>query len=216
MKIDDLFSDPESVKILYALRNMQAFTTTELSNICRLSYEQTQLVVEKLIHSEFLFIWGKRNRKYYRLIDKKLADQISQKFSDFNHHIELKERKIQDSELAECRSCYGHLAGKVGIGICKAMIEQKIIISKDEKFSLSHKGIEFFKSLNISDNDILNNLRPCLDFSERKYHLSGKLGDEMLTQMIKLNWLKRKGTSRKLALTPIGKQEIKIRLGIEF
>jgi hypothetical protein len=46
--------------------------------------------------------------------------------------------------------------------------------------------------------------RACLDWSERRYHIGGRLGADMLHRATELDWLKRRPDSRALALTRKG------------
>jgi hypothetical protein len=47
--------------------------------------------------------------------------------------------------------------------------------------------------------------QPCLDWSERRYHLKGLVGARILDRLMKLGWLKSVPGSRALQLTPSGK-----------
>jgi hypothetical protein len=47
--------------------------------------------------------------------------------------------------------------------------------------------------------------QPCLDWSERRYHLKGLVGMRILDRLLELGWLKSVPGSRALQLTPSGK-----------
>ena len=47
--------------------------------------------------------------------------------------------------------------------------------------------------------------QPCLDWSERRYHLKGVVGAELLCRCLDLGWFKRERDSRALQLTPAGR-----------
>ena len=49
---------------------------------------------------------------------------------------------------------------------------------------------------------------PCLDWSERRDHLAGKLASGLLSHFIERGWLRRIGSERALALTPPGRQAL--------
>ena len=46
--------------------------------------------------------------------------------------------------------------------------------------------------------------RLCLDWSERRHHLSGRLGRALLARMLALGWARRTEGSRALLFTPHG------------
>lgn len=127
--------------------------------------------------------------------------------------IRLKERIIKDKDLIHSRSCYGHLAGKTGVKICQTLIDHGFIQSRNDNFTLTKSGIEFYNELGINTNIFLNNsksmIKPCLDFSERKYHLSGEIGDAMLSRFLELKWFERIGKTRIVKPTSKGKLKFK-------
>ena len=47
--------------------------------------------------------------------------------------------------------------------------------------------------------------QPCLDWSERRYHLKGLVGARILDRLLELGWLKHVSDSRALQLTPSGR-----------
>ena len=47
--------------------------------------------------------------------------------------------------------------------------------------------------------------QPCLDWSERRYHLKGVVGARILDRLLELGWLKCVSGSRALQLTSSGK-----------
>src|SRR5690606_21576889 len=108
-----------------------------------------------------------------------------------------------------CRTCYDHLAGKVGVLITEALLVQKIIELKKDTYIVTKKGELFFSALEI-DIDELKNLRrifarPCLDWSERKHHLAGSLGAAILNKMISLHYMRKTENSRAIVITTKGK-----------
>jgi hypothetical protein len=46
---------------------------------------------------------------------------------------------------------------------------------------------------------------PCLDWSERRDHLAGKLASALLAHFVERGWLRREPGERALALTPPGR-----------
>jgi hypothetical protein len=46
--------------------------------------------------------------------------------------------------------------------------------------------------------------QPCLDWSERRYHLKGAVGAGLLCRCLELGWFKRERDTRALRLTPTG------------
>lgn len=220
MTIDNFFKDTDSSKLLFALKDFQAFTASELSKMCGIDQQKVDEIIDRRIGSNLLFVWGRRNRKYYRILNSEIANKVNQ-FIEFNQlKFKLKERPIKDKDLTHSRSCYGHLAGKTGVKICQALIDHGFIQSRDDNFTLTKTGVEFYNEMGVNTNKLSNNsksiVKPCLDFSERKYHLSGEIGDAMLSRFLELKWFERIGKTRIVKPTSKGKIEIQKRLGIEI
>jgi hypothetical protein len=47
--------------------------------------------------------------------------------------------------------------------------------------------------------------RPCLDWSERRYHVAGLVGAEILRRCLELGWVRRERDTRALRLTTAGR-----------
>jgi hypothetical protein len=57
--------------------------------------------------------------------------------------------------------------------------------------------------------------RQCLDWTERRHHVAGPVGVQMLTALCNHGWLKREPASRAVMVTALGEKRFKEDLGIE-
>ena len=55
------------------------------------------------------------------------------------------------------------------------------------------------------DRSLKRTSQPCLDWSERRYHLKGLVGARILDRLLELGWLKCVSGSRALQLTSSGR-----------
>jgi hypothetical protein len=58
--------------------------------------------------------------------------------------------------------------------------------------------------------------QPCLDWSERRYHVKGVVGAAILGRLLELEWFKRAPGGRALVLTARGRAGLLDVFGIEF
>jgi hypothetical protein len=58
-------------------------------------------------------------------------------------------------------------------------------------------------------------LRFCLDWSEQRHHLGGRLGADLLTAFADAGWVTRAPQHRAVRLTPAGEGELRSRLGLD-
>jgi hypothetical protein len=58
--------------------------------------------------------------------------------------------------------------------------------------------------------------KPCLDWSERRYHIKGMVGARILCRCMELGWFKRERDTRALRLTPAGTAGFREVFGVVF
>lgn len=120
---------------------------------------------------------------------------------------------MENGDFQYCRSCYGHLAGKVAVELTDSLLKQKLVTLNGTEFIITPKGGKWFEEIGIDLNTLkktnLNFAKPCLDGTEKKYHLAGSLGAALLAQMQKNNWVNRKADSRIVLLTEKGEKELR-------
>ncbi len=83
---------------------------------------------------------------------------------------------------------------------------------------MTDSGRAFFAALGIdlagkSDRPFC---RPCLDWSERRYHLAGTLGTRILNHCVEAGWVRRKAESRVLDVTPLGRRKFREIFGLQL
>ena len=115
-------------------------------------------------------------------------------------------RSANDDALRFARSCYDHLAGKVGVALTDALVAMGHIVLTDEGGEVTSSGGRFLSAFGA---DLMPRTRrifcqPCLDWSERRYHLKGLVGARILDRLLELGWLKCVSGSRALQLTSSG------------
>jgi DNA-binding transcriptional ArsR family regulator len=108
-------------------------------------------------------------------------------------------------EELRARTCYDHLAGKLGVGIADAALAAGAITSD---FSLGASAVPWFAGLGVEVDSLPPGRRPlvrvCTDWTERREHLAGMLGAAICASMLRTGWVVRRPTSRALDVTPRG------------
>lgn len=92
-------------------------------------------------------------------------------------------RRPQAIKLGEARTCLHHLAGKAGVSIFEWFIQNKLMEQESPiSYSLTQEGSNAIQQwLGYQSNP---NIKLCLDFSERKFHIGGVLGEKILEKLI--------------------------------
>ena len=114
----------------------------------------------------------------------------------------------RDSDMRAARVCYNHLAGARAVQLYDSLSSRGALTVTEAGIGLTDAGAALMETMGL-DLATLHSARPplcreCLDWSERRTHLGGRLGRALLTQMEALNWLRRDAGSRVVRFTPPG------------
>lgn len=117
-------------------------------------------------------------------------------------------------ELRAARTCYDHLAGKLGVAIADAALAAGAI---ESDFSLGSAAASWFGGLGVDVAGLPRGRRPlvrvCTDWTERREHLAGAIGAAVCSAMLHTGWVLRRPSSRALFLSPVGAANLR-RLGV--
>ena len=211
--ITSLIGNPVRTRILWALLDGRAYTATELAVFTETSPQNLSMHLSKLIQADLLAVESQGRHKYYRFAKQEVAyaiEAIGNLLPEENQKGIVS--KDDNSVIRHCRTCYDHLAGKVGVMITESLLQQKMMVWQDKCFHITEAGERFFAQLNIDTKELEKQrrafARPCLDWSERKHHLAGSVGAALLQQMEAMDWIRRSNQSRAVKITTKGQKEL--------
>ena len=220
-EIAALMGDVARANILSALMDGRALTASELAWHGGVSAQTTSGHLAKLSEARLIAMTRQGRHRYYRLASPEVAQAIEAlmavaSFGPKRH------RPVgpKDEALRRARTCYDHLAGRLGIAPADALTSQDHLVLSESAGALTGKGQRFLCSFGIELEDEHRNrravCRTCLDWSERRPHLAGRLGSALCTRMFDLGWIERIKDSRALAITTEGRGGLRSTFGIEF
>jgi hypothetical protein len=115
----------------------------------------------------------------------------------------------RDQALREARVCYDHLAGDMGILLYDRLLAQGWLRDHPEFPVVTVRGADHLTTLGLDIPELQGDRRPicraCLDWSERRSHLAGGLGQALLDMMLARGWARRLPDSRVIQFSPTGK-----------
>ncbi len=208
-----LIGEPARAAMLWNLLDGKAYTATELAIAANISAQAASNHLNKLLEANLLQVNKQGRHRYYSFARAEvayameaLASLVTQKQTSVKSKSEAK------SGIKYCRTCYDHLAGKVGVTITKALVELAILREKEAHYLLTEQGRQWFDKLNVnieaSEKIRRAFARKCLDWSEREPHLAGYLGAQLLDKMTALDWFRKMKHSREIILTSEGKRKL--------
>ena len=167
----------------------------------------------KLLEGELLSVEKQGRHKYYRFSNKEVAYAVEAMANLIpKPEIRLKKEEETYPPIKYCRTCYDHLAGKIGVALTDSLLKQKIILNKNDTFQISSEGEKWFSDFGINIEGAQKQkrifLKPCLDWSERRNHLAGSIGALLLNKMISEDWLRKTKNSRAIIITGKGEKEL--------
>jgi DNA-binding transcriptional ArsR family regulator len=112
------------------------------------------------------------------------------------------------SALRHARTCYDHLAGRVGVALTEALVARKLLIAGEGAYTLTARGEHRLGLLGLdlerARAQRRSFARACIDWSERRAHLAGALGAALAEAVLDDGWLLRRPDGRALVVTPHG------------
>lgn len=214
-----LIGDPVRAKILWVLMDKRAYTATELAIYADTTPQNISMHLTKLINADLLKAESQGRHKYYTFARPEVPYAV-EAIAGLLPKQESKQPASTDGEpIRFCRSCYDHLAGKVGVLVNEGLIKKRYLFENGGDYGVSADGKRWFAGLGIDIDELKKQKRhfakPCLDWSERRSHLAGALGAALLTKLLEEGWLRRIKGGRILTLTGKGEQSLFETLGIE-
>ncbi|MBM7583669.1 DNA-binding transcriptional ArsR family regulator [Bacillus pakistanensis] len=219
-KVASLVSETSRATILTVLLDGRFHTASELSYMAGIKPQTASFHLAKMVEAKVVSVQKQGRHRYYGIQDHEVA-HVMESFLSLAPPVEIKSLKqsSEDKAIRYARTCYDHIAGNLGVQLTDYFINNRYILEESNGFSVTEKGEEFFKTFQIDLNIVKKKKRSfshkCLDWSERRFHLAGALGNALLERLLELNWIQRIPKTRAIKVTPAGKKGFKDRFSID-
>jgi DNA-binding transcriptional ArsR family regulator len=206
-----LIGDPIRANILWALLDGRAYTASELAVTVDTTPQNLSMHLSKLIKADLLSVEIQGRHRYYAFSRPEVAYAVESLAGLLP--AKPKEAAVQeDPPIRTCRTCYDHLAGRVGVALTETLVKQRLLDHTGNNFNPTAKGIRWFNELGIDCEALRGErrsfARACLDWTERRPHLAGSLGAAILQKMFDDSWLRRMPNTRAVLVTPKGRKAL--------
>ena len=132
-------------------------------------------------------------------------------------------RTVKSVPIARARTCYDHLAGRLGVAVFRALVASHAVRAQPEvpgDVELGPRAGHVFGKLGV-DLDVARQERrrfatACLDWTERQPHLGGAVGAALWAELTARGWIVRRPGTRAVAVTSAGTRGLKRALGVAF
>jgi DNA-binding transcriptional ArsR family regulator len=215
------FADPARAAMVISLMDGSSPSAGELGLAANVSPSSASGHLSKLVSSGILTDSKMGRQKYYRIATTTVAHAVEALQVIASPGTVLSQiGRSSLNPFAFARTCYDHLAGRLGVEITSALEKQKIIRPTGKAFEVTNSGLDWLDELKIDWRQLKLEKREfamqCLDFTERRPHLAGAVGSALCARMIALGWLVKTRVPRSVRLTAEGQKELNRRLQLVF
>jgi DNA-binding transcriptional ArsR family regulator len=235
-----LFADRTRARILSALGDGRSLPATVLASEAGVSAQAASGQLARLVEAGLLSVERTGRNRYYRLATGHVANvlEVLAQLAPMQPVTSLRQ-STRANAVREARTCYDHLAGRLGIQITQALIDTGALASTDgipdnrrragdlvstqmseHPYVLGPAAVEVFGRLGVEADALADDrsrrplLRFCMDWSEQCHHLAGRLGALLCTAFLEAGWITRTPVHRAIRLTDEGRHELHARLGL--
>jgi hypothetical protein len=143
--------------------------------------------------------------------------------------------------LRRARTCYDHLAGELGCAVGQALVDRGALVATDGTADTRRRAddplssalprhpyetgpafVSTLEALGVDAASLLDDharrplLRICLDWTEQRHHVGGRLGAAVLDASVGQGWVERRRGYRAVTLTEPGRRALQERLGLDL
>jgi DNA-binding transcriptional ArsR family regulator len=219
-----LVANPGRSRILLALDDGRALPAGRLALEAGVSAATASSHLAKLTDAGLLTVEPHGRFRYYRLAGPEVGALIEalQRVPP-RRPIRSLRQGTRAKALRDARTCYDHLAGRLGVGVMSTLIERGYLIGGDGRYdpataqrdqrtgyghdvdyALSQAGARFLDQIGVQIASGRTAVRYCIDWSEQRHHLAGAVGRGLRDRLIELEWIVPAASSRAVRVTDAG------------
>jgi DNA-binding transcriptional ArsR family regulator len=187
-----VLADPSRATMCLALIDGRAWTVGELARAAGIAPSTASEHVGTLVAAGFVRTLKQGRHRYVRLEGPDVAELI-ERLSNFSGTEQPKTLRasVRARRLAAARTCYDHLAGRLGVAVRDGMLATGLLDDADG-LAITRAGRNVLAELGV---ELTRTRRPlvkdCLDWTERREHLSGAMPAALLDRALAAGWLIR-------------------------
>ena len=218
-EIGQLVGDPARAAMLQALMSGRALTAGELAFQAGVTASTASGHLAKMTAAGLLAPAKQGRHRYFRLASGEVARMLEavQLVAALHAPPRHRSRSGGDEALRLARTCYDHLAGRLGVALADSLTERGQIELGEEGGIVTAAGEGFLADLGLdlaaARAKRRSFCRPCLDWSERRMHLAGRLGALICHHCLESGWLLRGQGTRALTFSPRGEMVLRDWMG---
>lgn len=217
-----IIAEPARAAMLDTLLSGRAMPAGELARVAGVSASTASEHLNRMRQGGLVDVVRQGRHRYYRLAGRPVAQALEALAHIAPPRQVRSLRQSREAEsLAFARTCYDHVAGTLGVTLLDGFLARDWLADADGGYGLTRRGAEELETWGVDVADVRRRrrsfARPCLDWTERRYHLAGALAAACTTRMLDLGWVApRTPASRALRVTRRGAAGVRDLLGVDL
>ncbi|WP_020670097.1 ArsR/SmtB family transcription factor [Amycolatopsis nigrescens] len=221
-KLAGLLADNTRAEFCLALLDGRAWTAGELAAHARVAPSTATEHLNRLLAGGLLAERRQGRHRYVQLASPQVAELVEGLVAHLGP-VRGEPKNLRSATaaaaLARGRTCYDHLAGRLGVAITDAMTDAGLL-NQTDGFALTEDGAAWLTGPLGADPAALRGgrrpvARACLDWTERRTHLAGVAGAHLCLRFQQNGWVRRTGSTRAIRVTPAGETALRELLGLD-
>jgi DNA-binding transcriptional ArsR family regulator len=212
-----LVGDPARAGMLHALMDGRALTASELATVAGVTPQTASGHLARMAAAGLVYVAKQGRHRYHRLASPAVArmiESIMRVASDMPPMRPAPRTGPRDMALRTARTCYDHLAGRLGVALADGLVAGGHVELADDAGLVTDAGVALLGQLGIDVAALAASrakrarllCRPCIDWSERRPHLAGTVGAALCTRSFEQGWIRRIEGTRAVTVTPKGQR----------
>ena len=215
-----LLAEPARAQLVLAVIERGPLPASELARGAGIARSTASEHLARLVSAGFLVAETEGRMRYFGLADGAVADAVEAlAVVAPRRPVRSLREATTGARLRSGRTCYDHLAGRLGVALARALERERVIVRADAAYALGAQAEPYLANLGIDLAELVRQRRPiirgCRDWTERDLHLAGSLGAALAERFFELGWIRRRDTNRSVEVTAVGRQALRRELGID-
>lgn len=223
-----LAGDPARASMLHALMDGRALTASELAAAAGITPQTASGHLSRMVAAGVVAVEKQGRHRYHRLARASVAhmlEGIMQVAAEIETRGKLPRIGPKDAALREARTCYDHMAGRLGVALTDALLDAGHVELTQDAGVVTESGLDLLGRVGLDTAGLRARrtrasgrvlCRPCLDWSERRPHLGGALGAALCDHCMREHWVKRINGTRALEITRKGERMFRETFGLRL
>src|SRR6266702_7239928 len=212
--VANLMAEPTRAAMCLALAGGEARPAGELAARAGVSAQTASNHLAKLVAGRILRVEQQGRWRYYRLAGAEVGyavEALAVVAPPLPSRAESNGHDGAARRLKEARTCYSHLAGRLGVALADALVAEGWLEEDGRSYRLTPTGARSLRALGIEARDRPGQpmARRCLDWTERRPHVAGPVGTGLASLALERSWVRRMRGTRAVAVTPVGRAQLK-------